>query len=580
MKSILRKKAFWQSILTTMVLGVYAFIAMSTLGGTTQQKFQLPDGRWEVSRYLSNGKNETTTGNVDDRGRFEGPVTVVYEKDFTLRSTEEVNMIAGLRHGTSKVTYAMGNVSYWCYEHGSVVKEGRCDEKAFAYPLNGNSAYQIFSGEYPWLAFKMDAFGFDSNYLKAFLDTLETILYSNVFIEEEFDTYYEDAIAILSDTPYDSIIQLNSMVTLFNGMDLILSHQFRLATLDSYIDGDSNTYSTTRSVYSNYLLDLSAAGVSESDFEGFCGVYDGIMSGYDPISPDDPYLLDSLDSRMYRAMDSISSGSKKSGIETESLKAKSYSDKLRFLNSSIRGYLLGTMKQTSAKTPAEVSEIVVYSFLIKLIEGDYIRKAVKEAYNVLNGIVSLPTVVTNFTENISSTAVSLSGNVLEDGGGEITSRGIAWGMVYNPTIDDQILQAGTGKGDFTANLTGLTEGETYFVRAFASNSAGTAYGNCISFVAGGPIGVNYEELKEMEVKVYPNPANQHVTVTFAAEEAGVIIFTMFDLSGKNVLRKSFSAVKGENSIHINVSDIKNGFYTFNIEGEKNQYKMQKLLIER
>ena len=75
----------------------------------------------------------------------------------------------------------------------------------------------------------------------------------------------------------------------------------------------------------------------------------------------------------------------------------------------------------------------------------------------------------------SNTAVS-GGNISSDGGGLITARGICWSTSQNPTLADSSSENGTGTGDFTASLAGLAPGTTYYVRAYATNSAGTAYG--------------------------------------------------------------------------------------------------------
>ena len=95
--------------------------------------------------------------------------------------------------------------------------------------------------------------------------------------------------------------------------------------------------------------------------------------------------------------------------------------------------------------------------------------------------VALPTVTTNNVTNITQTTATCGGNVTNDGGGTITRRGIVWSTHTNPTLTDFGANSGTGTGSFTANLTGLTSGTTYYVRAFAVNSAGTSYGPQKSF---------------------------------------------------------------------------------------------------
>ena len=80
----------------------------------------------------------------------------------------------------------------------------------------------------------------------------------------------------------------------------------------------------------------------------------------------------------------------------------------------------------------------------------------------------------------SSSAVS-GGNVTSDGGTPITENGVCWATLPNPTTANNKISVGSGTGNFTANISGLSDSTMYFVRAYAINSAGTAYGNELSF---------------------------------------------------------------------------------------------------
>jgi len=86
------------------------------------------------------------------------------------------------------------------------------------------------------------------------------------------------------------------------------------------------------------------------------------------------------------------------------------------------------------------------------------------------------------TGNTAGTAVS-GGNIASDGGSEVTVRGICWAATANPTTGNSKTTNGGGTGIFTANMTGLTPGSSYHVRAYATNSVGTAYGNDVPFTA-------------------------------------------------------------------------------------------------
>ncbi len=97
-----------------------------------------------------------------------------------------------------------------------------------------------------------------------------------------------------------------------------------------------------------------------------------------------------------------------------------------------------------------------------------------------SGTVSIPTVTTTSIINISITHATFSGYVTEDGNATVTARGVCWSTSQNPTIADSHTSDGSGTGSFTSNITGLSANITYYVRTYATNSAGTAYGEEVS----------------------------------------------------------------------------------------------------
>jgi hypothetical protein len=94
---------------------------------------------------------------------------------------------------------------------------------------------------------------------------------------------------------------------------------------------------------------------------------------------------------------------------------------------------------------------------------------------------SLATLTTLAIGNITTNSATSGGTITSDGGSPITQRGICWATTQNPTTANNVAVAGTGTGNFTTNLTGLNPNSTYYVRAYAINTAGTAYGNELSF---------------------------------------------------------------------------------------------------
>lgn len=93
----------------------------------------------------------------------------------------------------------------------------------------------------------------------------------------------------------------------------------------------------------------------------------------------------------------------------------------------------------------------------------------------------LPTIATTTVSDITANSAKSGGTISDNGGFNVTARGVCWNTQGNPIINDPHTTNGTGNGTFTANLTGLTPGTTYHVRAYAVNSTGTQYGEDITF---------------------------------------------------------------------------------------------------
>ncbi|WP_431242795.1 hypothetical protein ACQ9BO_24150 [Flavobacterium sp. P21] len=100
---------------------------------------------------------------------------------------------------------------------------------------------------------------------------------------------------------------------------------------------------------------------------------------------------------------------------------------------------------------------------------------------------SLPTVASTATSNIKSVSATLGGNVTADGGDSVV-RGIVWATTANPVVTtNTTVPNGTGTGTYSATITGLPVATTIHFRAYATNSAGTSYGNDLTFTTGASI---------------------------------------------------------------------------------------------
>ncbi len=117
----------------------------------------------------------------------------------------------------------------------------------------------------------------------------------------------------------------------------------------------------------------------------------------------------------------------------------------------------------------------------------YATNSVGTAYGLAISVrtlsATIPTgVTTNTISSITQTTATGGGNSTNDGGATITSKGVCWSnTTSSPTIANSKTVDGSGIGSFTSSLSGLTANTTYYVRAYATNSAGTSYGSVISF---------------------------------------------------------------------------------------------------
>lgn len=120
--------------------------------------------------------------------------------------------------------------------------------------------------------------------------------------------------------------------------------------------------------------------------------------------------------------------------------------------------------------------------------------------------VVLATLTTMDAINITNNNAQSGGIITSEGGGSIYQRGVCWSTSGFPTIADNLTTDGGGIGSYTSNMTGLLEGATYYVRAYAINSAGTAYGNQIAFTTETDAylnpNLNYNSLSDQNGNVY------------------------------------------------------------------------------
>ena len=116
----------------------------------------------------------------------------------------------------------------------------------------------------------------------------------------------------------------------------------------------------------------------------------------------------------------------------------------------------------------------------------YVRSYATNAYNTFYGTevvfttlqISLPSITTSSVSNLAITTATCGGNISSDGSGTLTARGVCWSTSSGPTVTLSTRTAdSTATGSYTSAMTGLTNNTTYYVRSYATNATGTAYGN-------------------------------------------------------------------------------------------------------
>jgi uncharacterized protein (TIGR02145 family) len=97
----------------------------------------------------------------------------------------------------------------------------------------------------------------------------------------------------------------------------------------------------------------------------------------------------------------------------------------------------------------------------------------------------VPALTTSEVTNITGTSATSGGNVTSEGSAMVLERGICWSTATDPTLDDNKTLVSGGAGTFTSNMTDLQAATEYYVRAYATNSYGTGYGESVSFKTSG-----------------------------------------------------------------------------------------------
>ncbi len=132
-----------------------------------------------------------------------------------------------------------------------------------------------------------------------------------------------------------------------------------------------------------------------------------------------------------------------------------------------------------------LDQATMYYYKAYAKNSDGVGYGEQKSFTTLGGGGTLPVVSTVSISSITESTAVGGGQVTSEGGASVTARGICWSKSQNPSLSDAHTINGTGPGVFSSNLTGLTPATTYYVRAYATNNSGTAYGTQVDFVTAG-----------------------------------------------------------------------------------------------
>jgi len=157
--------------------------------------------------------------------------------------------------------------------------------------------------------------------------------------------------------------------------------------------------------------------------------------------------------------------------------------------------ILDSKTNDATATGQFISNMSALTYPTKYYVRAYVTNAAGTSYgnevSFTTITVNLATVTTNAITNLLGTSVTTGGNITADGGSSLLNRGVCWDITSNPDLSNlsvsggALYDSGISLGTFISNLTGLINGQQYYVRAFAINGVGTAYGNNVLFTPSG-----------------------------------------------------------------------------------------------
>lgn len=401
MKTQFYKKQVFKSFIFLCILGIFTLFTVGCVDDLISSPPEdnmeqaLGNGLYEkhTAFYERTSKGpekylmQTMVGKKDQNGRFTGDITIESENYRLARwnSIEKCFFKDGVRHGKSTTTTTHLNtdgskgstyIETYCYDMGKRVE---CNKSGIL-SIQKSSSFQLLNYNYPWallfFSTKTDVGGnWIAPELEAFMNTFDKKLISRKISVEKFDEIYASVFDSLVDIESNKPVGImNTNFLIYQGKVILKNNKLRLAQIDRILNSGNSVFNVIKSKYPDYLQWIKTQNISEPDFSAFCQNLDIKMNGFGVYDLKSPFLSDTVDARLSRAMEEIQ--------EEKSASLKSlYLFKKVFTKNTISFNAISDFQQYLMSSPKDVANVIVNGGLSEVFEkADYVRKSIKEAY--------------------------------------------------------------------------------------------------------------------------------------------------------------------------------------------------------
>jgi hypothetical protein len=543
------------------------------------------------TKYLGNGVYRQTyfnefgdwkiikTGTRDQKGNWHGLVTIESIHNYTIVDhqksyTETVNYVNGNKHGKSTYVTPTGTKNF-CYNMGKLVScdgSNYSDEKALRQIL---TSFEILERKYPWYEFEY--LSRNVSYKDSFerwMVAIENKLNTYTLNDQNFQKYFDEVLS--SKEIKDSFKNIHNdyqILRFISQLDLLKENEFRSALVERYTQTKIPSIKILQNRYPFYIKTVESFGTISPEFKVFCDDFDKRIDKKVILPVSDPMFLDSLDGWMFQVLNEISE--ENDNMLVQGLRSRMIFDILSMTQTDIfKKRISPDYFGRSLSDTLPTHSVVTSLFLLPLLEADVVKLSIKDACFAAQKVPLVPEIVTNILSE-NTEGVKVRGLIVFDGNDPITKSGIVWDTVYNPELTpNNIINTGN-KYDFAADIKGLVKGKRYFVRSYAVNKAGTAYGNTMEFIAGSVSSSQDTKLSGIDWKVYPNPADDQICITLK-ETIPVMDISVYSISGHIIFQKRYRQTA---EINIASENWPPGTYTIVMNGS-NIRKTKKVVIQR